>query len=235
MEPEGDLRGKKILDIGCGLGGKTIAYGEAGASAVFGTDILTRHVSESISYAERMAGEFRWAFFVSDAARLPIPDGAFDTVVANDAMEHFAEPERTLSEMVRVTRRGGAIWIFFTPHFSPLGSHLYDYVYIPWCHLLFRRKDIRRAIERILASRQAGAPAEEIASETDKIMESYERDLNRMTVRRFMTMLKRQSWLDIKYRELKPAKFSFLKVFTGIPLLRELFTGTVIYRLERRE
>ena len=31
MEPAGDVRGKTVLDIGCGLGGKTVAYEEAGA------------------------------------------------------------------------------------------------------------------------------------------------------------------------------------------------------------
>ena len=31
LEPAGDLKGKRVLDIGCGLGGKTVAYGEGGA------------------------------------------------------------------------------------------------------------------------------------------------------------------------------------------------------------
>ena len=35
----------------------------------------------------------------------------------------FEEPAEALREIVRVTKRGGSIWLFFTPHFSPLGAH----------------------------------------------------------------------------------------------------------------
>lgn len=43
LEPKGDLKGKKILDIGCGLGGKTVAYAEGGALEVMGVDLLVGH------------------------------------------------------------------------------------------------------------------------------------------------------------------------------------------------
>jgi ubiquinone/menaquinone biosynthesis C-methylase UbiE len=76
-------------------------------------------------------------------------------------MEHFSEPEHALREMARVVKPGGAIWIFFTPHFSPLGSHLYDYIYTPWCHLLFTRGQLQSAIRTILRERTPDAPREQ--------------------------------------------------------------------------
>jgi ubiquinone/menaquinone biosynthesis C-methylase UbiE len=230
LEPAGDLRGKYLLDVGCGLGGKTVAYAEAGAE-VTGTDLLEKNVEQSGAYA-KMKGA-RAAFFVGDAAALPLREGAFDTVVANDAMEHFAEPEEALREMARVVKPGGAIWIFFTPHYSPLGSHLYDYVYTPWCHLLFTRGQLQSAIRAVLSERMTDATRDEIETRVREIMESYDRDLNHMSVHRFFGVVRRVREVRISKLELRPAKFSWLKPLTWIPGVRELVSGFVVCRLER--
>jgi SAM-dependent methyltransferase len=234
LEPAGDLQGKTVLDIGCGLGGKTLSFGDCGAAAVFGTDISVDFTAASHDYAGRSGHDFRWAFFTADASRLPLTDNQFDTVVANDTMEHFTEPERALAEMERVTRPGGAIWIFFTPYYSPLGSHLYDYIYVPWCHLLFSRRQLHRAIERILAGRPGEDGGADAAPKAAQIMTNFDRDLNRMSVRRFMKLAEKSPSLRITRRELQPAKFSFLKVLTGLPGIRELFTGSMVCRLEKQ-
>jgi ubiquinone/menaquinone biosynthesis C-methylase UbiE len=233
LEPAGDLSGKTVLDIGCGLGGKTVAYEERGASAVFGADILEANAAASRSYAHETGSGGRSAFLAGDAAELPFVNEAFDTVVANDAMEHFARPERALIEMCRVTKKGGAVWIFFTPHFSPLGSHLYDYIYTPWCHLLFTRSQIERAIRRIVRERDGGAGGGDIEGKTAEIMRSYDEDLNHMSVRRFLKIVRRIPTLAIDYLELRPAKFRFLAPATRVPVARELVTGFVVCRLER--
>ncbi|MFQ5510965.1 MAG: class I SAM-dependent methyltransferase [Candidatus Krumholzibacteriia bacterium] len=234
LEPSGDLAGKRVLDIGCGLGGKTAAYGEGGVAGIVGVDLSIDNIAASQRFMRREPRGFRWGLLAGDAAQLPFGDRAFDTVVANDAMEHFAEPEAALREMTRITRDGGAVWLFFTPHFSPLGSHLYDYIYTPWCHLVFRRGDLRAAIERILGNRRPGCCTEEIASDVDRIMDSYDNDLNHMSIRRFLGIVGGLPELTVSFQEFKPAKYRFLKALTVVPLVRELFTGTVVCRLERK-
>ncbi|MEE9270423.1 MAG: class I SAM-dependent methyltransferase [Candidatus Krumholzibacteria bacterium] len=234
LEPSGDLAGKKVLDIGCGLGGKTAAYGAGGAAEILGVDLSLDNIAAGERFIRREPRDFRWGLFLGDAARLPLPDGIFDTVIANDAMEHFADPESAVREMARVTREGGAIWLFFTPHFSPLGSHLYDYIYTPWCHLVFRRRDLRSAIARILERRHPDRSKRAIESDMVRIMDSFDRDLNHMSIRRFFRIVRSFPELAVSFTELKPAKYRFLKVMTGIPLVREFFTGTVVCRLERR-
>ena len=232
LEPAGDLYGKKVLDVGCGLGGKTVAYEEAGADHVVGTDIMVDNTAASVEYARDNAAG-RSAFLTSDVAALPFPDEVFDTVIANDAMEHFSRPEVALAEMHRVTKRGGAVWIFFTPHYSPLGSHLYDYIYTPWCHLLFSRSQIQRAIGRILEERPIEKNGEARSARLGKIMKSYDEDLNHMSVRRFLRIVKGIPSFRVSLLKLQPAKFSFLRPLTRVPLLRELFTGFVVCRVER--
>jgi SAM-dependent methyltransferase len=233
LEPAGDLQGKTVLDIGCGLGGKTLSFGDSGASAVFGTDISVENAAAGHDYASRSDFPFKWAFFTADAARLPLADGTIDTVVANDTMEHFADPEGALLEMERVTKPGGTVWIFFTPYYSPLGSHLYDYIYIPWCHLLFSRRRLEGAVRRILDSRHPEGTGGRNGDRADEIMNSFDRDLNRMSIRRFLKMTKKIPTMTITFRQFKPAKFRVLKILTGLPLVRELFTGSLICRLEK--
>ncbi|UCH84469.1 MAG: class I SAM-dependent methyltransferase, partial [Candidatus Latescibacterota bacterium] len=101
LEPARDLGRKRVLDIGCGLGGKTVAYGEAGAAEVYGADLAVEHAQASQAFARRKTLKapdtarrktnkapdsdekwFRWGFTVADAARLPFSDESFDTVVA---------------------------------------------------------------------------------------------------------------------------------------------------------
>lgn len=233
LEPSGDIDGKSVLDIGCGLGGKTVAYGEGGARVTIGIDISLKHVAASHAFTSKADRSHDWAYLVGDASRMPLGAAVIDTVIANDAMEHFADPRGALEEIRRVVRRGGAVWIFFTPHFSPLGSHLYDYIHTPWCHLLFSRKSLTSSIERVLRERFAGASRDEIDGRLREIMRSYDEDLNHMSVRRFFNIVRSLPGVRVTYKTMEPAKFKFLKPLTHLPYIRELITGTVICRLEK--
>ena len=64
-------------------------------------------------------------------------------------------------------------------------------------------------------------------------MTSFDTELNRMSVRRFYKIIRKHPELKVSFEQLKPVKYNFLKVLTMVPLVRELFTGTVVCRMER--
>jgi len=217
----GPLDGSRVLDIGCGLGGKTVAYAEAGAEVV-GVDIEQGNIAESRRFAttRKACAEF----IVGDAEKLPFADGSFDLVVANDSMEHFPSPGRALPELSRVLAESGKLFLFFTPWGSPLGSHLYDYIRMPWCHLILSERLIEEVLALVLERRGKGDPR----GEAERLMDQYRTELNRITVSRYRRILAATPELEPVLEELHPPKYGFLAPLARLPLIGGLFTGTVV-------
>ena len=65
--------------------------------------------------------------------------------------------------------------------------------------------------------------------------ESFDNDLNHMSIRRFLGMVGRIPSLAVTMLELRPAKFRSLALMTRVPFVRELVTGFVVCRLEKIE
>jgi ubiquinone/menaquinone biosynthesis C-methylase UbiE len=230
------LRGARVLDIGCGAGGKTVWYAEAGAEHVVGLDIKETNVQQCRDFVVQHGLGDRVRFLCGDAMRLPFADGTFSVVTANDCMEHFADPATALRELGRVLETGGRLYMYFTPYLSPLGSHLYDYVKIPWCHVLLPRKILYSTLERCMResiARAANAePQRDIPSYSDMV-HYFENDLNRITLRRFHEIVQNEGSLRARHVHYSVLRFKFLHPLTRIPLLREFFACLVFADLER--
>ncbi len=222
----GRLGGKKVLDIGCGLGGKTVVYAEAGAD-VTGVDIDPAHCRGAVDFAGETGNGID--VICGDAQMLPFRAGSFDIVVANDSMEHFSDPEKALREIVRVTKTRGTVFLFFTPWRSPLGSHLYDHIKTPWCHLLYPDDLLGDVLEIALKKKGNPDPAAGAAA----LIKGYREENNRIDVSGFRRILSRFGDVTVEYEELMPPKFRFLAPLTRVPGLGEFFTGTVVSILRK--
>ena len=111
-----------VLNVGCGTGGFNVAADEAGIRIV-GVDAD----AEAIAISATRGGACVRA--VSEA--LPFRDGAFSLVYCFSVIEHVVSVERTIAEMVRVTRRGGAVYVN-TPNAWSLYEGHYKIFWIPW-------------------------------------------------------------------------------------------------------
>ncbi len=109
-----DLKGKRLLDIGCGIG----AY--LGQFSRF-----TRHVygvevdMERVSRARERAPSVMQAV----AERLPFQSGSFDMVFLHEVLEHVQDDVEALREACRVTRPGGRIVVYVPNRLYPLETH----------------------------------------------------------------------------------------------------------------
>lgn len=106
----GDLRGRSILDYGCGHGMAAVVLARAGA-IVTAFDLSPGYVAEARERAA--ANGVNVICTVADGEYLPFPDGAFDAVWGN-AILHHLDLTRAGRELVRVLKPGG-VAVFCEP------------------------------------------------------------------------------------------------------------------------
>ena len=104
--------GARVLDLGAA----------AGSFSTRRRDLLIVRLDLAPPGA-RLAG----AYVAGDAAGMPFASGAFDLIVANHSLEHFALLQETLREMGRVLRPKGYIFVS-VPDASTLTDRIYRWL-----------------------------------------------------------------------------------------------------------
>lgn len=97
----GDLKGKKILDVGCGAGRlikflKNASVGEI--SAVDVSEEMIKIMKKKFPDVEAVK---------ADAQDLPFKDGTFDVVIATFMIVHLETLDKAFDEIYRVLKDGG--------------------------------------------------------------------------------------------------------------------------------
>lgn len=100
----GKVKGKKVLDIGCGPGLYANVLRKRGAE-VHGIDISEKEIEIAKQHYKGI--DFR----VSSASALPYSNGYFDLVLIALAFTHFDDMDKALGEACRVLRTGGRLLI----------------------------------------------------------------------------------------------------------------------------
>ncbi|KAK4505217.1 hypothetical protein PRZ48_003180 [Zasmidium cellare] len=118
-----------LLDVGCGSGSITIELARlVPGGQVTGLDISGAILESAKVHAERQ-GISNITFMKGDVHHLPFPDGSFDIVCTHQAVAHFHDHTKAIKELIRVTKKGGAICLregdLTTGKFSP-GYELLD-------------------------------------------------------------------------------------------------------------
>lgn len=207
--PHGVVRGKRVLDVGCGLGGKSAWYALHGAEEVVAVDLDPERVEQAAAFAaERRAANAR--FLARDAGRLEgLGDGRFHLALFNDAFEHLAQPGAALAECWRVLAPGGAALVVFPPWRSPWGAHLFAYVGIPWCQLLFADEPLldvwKEGFRRAAGDGSGLITPKKLAEVTAARTVAELRQLNKMTIGRFHQLVEASPFTLVAAREHVPA------------------------------
>lgn len=203
-----EVRGRSVLDLGCGCGFEAVEMAEHGARRVIGVDLDEERLLTARQLAIEHDVTDRCVFTNESRERV-------DVVISLDAFEHFADPAAILIAMSDRLNPEGAAWISFGPTwYHPLGGHLFSV--FPWCHLMFAESALMRWRSMY---------------KTDGAKTIAQAGLNRMTIARFRRLvsqspLRFDAWETTPIRRLRPVHNL---------LTREFTTATVKCRLVHRD
>ena len=99
-----DVRGKDVLELGCGAAQWSIALAREGARPT-GVDLSPRQ----LEHARRLMAEAGVGFPLvqASAESVPLPDESFDVVFCDWGAMTFSDPYRAVPEAARMLRPGG--------------------------------------------------------------------------------------------------------------------------------
>lgn len=109
LGPE-DIRGKTVLDAGCGMGRFSDVVARWGAARVVGVDI-SRSVEAAARNLERLECV---ALAQADLRNLPLRPASFDVVFSIGVLHHTPNTFESLSGIARMVKPGGtlAVWVY---------------------------------------------------------------------------------------------------------------------------
>ena len=158
----GRAAGKRVLEIGVGMGADYLEWLKVGALAT-GVDLS----SASLERARQrcvMAGH-RSDLGLADAENLPFSENTFDIVYSYGVMHHSADPAQCVREARRVLKPGGQLRIMIYHHPSLTGLML-------WLrHGFLRGKSLRQAVFDHLESPGTNSYTQE---EALRLLEGFE-------------------------------------------------------------
>jgi SAM-dependent methyltransferase len=109
--------GSRILDVGAG----PCRYRPLFLHCDYRTQDFCQHTATEGT----PLGDEKWNYgqidYVSDAAQIPVPDAAFDTILCTEVLEHVTHPIDVVREFGRILRPGGTLLLS-----APLGSGLHQ-------------------------------------------------------------------------------------------------------------
>ncbi|MCX6712941.1 MAG: class I SAM-dependent methyltransferase, partial [Candidatus Vogelbacteria bacterium] len=112
-------KGKKVLEIGCGIGTDTINFLRAGAT-VTSVDLSAESVKIAKQRAEVYGYQDQVKFFVGDAEKLTefVPVEQYDLVYSFGVIHHTVTPKNVIKEAIKYLKPGGLFKIMVYYRYS---------------------------------------------------------------------------------------------------------------------
>jgi ubiquinone/menaquinone biosynthesis C-methylase UbiE len=109
---------QRLLDLGCGTGW-AVRYAASlinGRGEFYGIDISSKMIERAIANSSNYRNVH---FYQTSVEQLPFEINFFDFVICSNSFHHYFNPDKVLSEVYRVLKPGGKIYIldFTTDNF----------------------------------------------------------------------------------------------------------------------
>lgn len=105
--PLNALQGRRVLEIGPGVGGHSSLFARHGALVTSMDITFARSASTQEKFGLLGSAATGCGALQGDAERLPFPEASFDIVYSNGVLHHTPDTERSIGEVLRVLKPGG--------------------------------------------------------------------------------------------------------------------------------
>jgi len=125
-----DLRGKNLLDIGCGLGGPALVMAGDYGAHVTGIDLEAHLIEQASKRAVTQGLDNQTEFITVKAGPLNFNNQSFDVVLTSGALTQTADKSGLFAECYRVLRPGGTLtcyeWMKSPGEYSQAMLHFFE-------------------------------------------------------------------------------------------------------------
>lgn len=149
FEPDGH-EGKRVLDLGCGIGIDAEKFVEGGAMLV-GVDFALKPLRIASARLKNHGVQGNWHLVRADLRALPFKSGAFDYVYSDGVLHHILGYETAIQEAHRCLKNGGRGTALLYHKWSLMTVLTVLVRQVPW------RNQIESGILRALGFRQSKA------------------------------------------------------------------------------
>lgn len=132
---DADLRGARVLEVGCGFGEFSAAMEDQFNVEAVGIDPWLRFGQGP--YADRT---FHHPLDITSDEVLAL--GTFDYVASFDVLEHVEDPKRALTNIFQLLKPNGRAFLKYNLHRGANASHIVHHTNVPWCHLIMSDDEI---------------------------------------------------------------------------------------------
>jgi ubiquinone/menaquinone biosynthesis C-methylase UbiE len=135
-----------FLDVGCGIGRHLLVLRNNGFKSYIGFDIV-----EKLVQTARQDFDLK-NIFVANALHIPLPNSSVHRCLLYNVIEHCSDPEHVLSEIKRVLKKDGFLYMD-SPNGKSIGDRMFRWggklIYGRTSHIQhFTKKKILALIER---------------------------------------------------------------------------------------
>lgn len=107
-----ELQDKRVLDIGCGIGGPAFVLAKKYGAQVVGIDIEPQLIEDAESRAEKLGLSSSCEFLKVEPGPFSFPDNSFDVVFASGVIMTIEDKPDVFAEILRILKPGGTLTVY---------------------------------------------------------------------------------------------------------------------------
>lgn len=148
------MPGKRVLDIGCGIGGRTCFLTTKGPKNIIGIDINHAEIdtAEQLAIKRLPYEQSKLVQFIKVKENETLQPSSFDIILLIDCLEHVKNPVSMLNYAYDLTRPGGICYFGTVGWYNHAASHLTTILPIPFLTVFFSDRQILDAVRKIISS-----------------------------------------------------------------------------------